>query len=155
MNNILISNYKKKYSQAFYELNKDWITEYWDLEKSDLYNLLNPEASIINLGGEIFFAILNDTAIGTSAMIPYKKGVYELAKMTIHKDYRGNGVSKTLLEKCIAFAKKKNAKEIFLISNSSLLVARELYNKYGFCEVPLNSRKYKRGDVKMVLSLVS
>jgi len=88
-------------------------------------------------------------------MIPYKKGVYELAKMTIHKDYRGNGVSKTLLEKCIAFAKKKNAKEIFLISNSSLLVARELYNKYGFCEVPLNSRKYKRGDVKMVLSLVS
>tara|TARA_B100001250_G_scaffold213768_1_gene183355 strand:- start:4119 stop:4586 length:468 start_codon:yes stop_codon:yes gene_type:complete len=155
MKNILISNYKKKYAQAFYELNKDWITESWDLEKSDLYNLLNPEESIINLGGEIFFAILNDAAIGTSAMIPYKEGVYELAKMTIHKNYRGNGVSKTLLEKCISFAKKKNTKEIFLISNSSLLVARELYNKYGFYEVPLNSRKYERGDVKMVLSLVS
>jgi hypothetical protein len=33
-------------------------------------------------------------------------------------------------------------------------VARELYNKYGFCEVSLNSKKYERGDVKMVLSLV-
>ena len=154
MKNIVISNYKKKYSQAFYELNKDWITEYWDLEKSDLYNLLNPEDSIVNLGGEIFFAIMNDAAIGTSAMIPYKKGVYELAKMTVHKNYRGNGISKTLLEACIDFAKQKNAKEIFLISNSSLLVARELYNKYGFCEVSLNSKKYERGDVKMVLSLV-
>jgi len=154
MKNIVISNYKKKYSQAFYELNKDWITEYWDLEKSDLYNLLNPEDSIVNLGGEIFFAIMNDAAIGTSAMIPYKKGVYELAKMTVHKNYRGNGISKKLLEACVDFAKQKNAKEIFLISNSSLLVARELYNKYGFCEVSLNSKKYERGDVKMVLSLV-
>ena len=154
MKNIVISNYKKKYSQAFYELNKDWITEYWDLEKSDLYNLLNPEDSIVNLGGEIFFAIMNNAAIGTSAMIPYKKGVYELAKMTVHKKCRGNGISKRLLEACIDFAKQKNAKEIFLISNSSLLVARELYNKYGFCEVSLNSKKYERGDVKMVLSLV-
>tara|TARA_B100001250_G_scaffold201513_1_gene172744 strand:- start:1334 stop:1627 length:294 start_codon:yes stop_codon:yes gene_type:complete len=97
MTNIIISNYKKKYAESFYKLNQDWITEFWDLEKSDLNNLLNPEKSIINLGGEIFFAILNNTVIGTAAMIPDGGGVYELAKMTVHKHYRGNGVSKILL----------------------------------------------------------
>tara|TARA_B100001250_G_scaffold408009_1_gene429684 strand:+ start:9974 stop:10441 length:468 start_codon:yes stop_codon:yes gene_type:complete len=154
MNNIIISKYKPEYSQSFYKLNKEWITEFWDLESSDLNNLLNPEKSIVNVGGEIFFAILNNHIIGTAAMIPEKNGVYELAKMTIHKRYRGNGISKKLLEACIDFAISKQAKEIFLISNRLLLIARELYNKYGFQEVALNSKKYDRGNVKMTLSLV-
>ena len=51
------------------------------------------------------------------------------------------------------FAKEKKAREIFLISNRSLLIARKLYDKYGFKEVPLNSQKYERGDVKMCLKL--
>ena len=155
MENLIISKYKPQYSQAFYKLNKEWITEFWELEKSDLHNLLNPEKSIINLGGEIFFAILNNEIIGTSAMIPDKKGYsYELAKMTVHKKYRGQGVSKKLLEGCINFAISKHATEIFLISNRLLLIARKLYDKYGFQEVDLNSKKYTRGDVKMTLSLI-
>ena len=155
MNNIIISKYKPKYSNSFYQLNKEWINDFWHLEDSDLHNLLNPEQSIIDLGGEIFFAILNNKVIGTSAMIPSKiSGVYELAKMTVHKNYRGHGISKELLENCIYFAINKNATEIFLISNRLLLIARALYDKYGFKEVPLTSTKYARGDVKMRLSLI-
>jgi len=150
---LIVTGYKKKYSKAFYELNKDWISEFWVLEKSDLKNLLNPENSIINLGGEIFFAIIDNEPIGTVAMIPGKEGVYELAKMTVKKDYRGSGFSKILLETCIDFAKNKSAKEIFLISNRSLKIARRLYDAYGFEETPLNSQKYERGDVKMVLKI--
>ena len=88
-------------------------------------------------------------------MIPSEiSGVYELAKMTVHKNYRGHGISKELLENCIYFAINKNANEIFLISNRLLLIARALYDKYGFKEVPLTSTKYARGDVKMRLSLI-
>jgi len=155
MEHLIISKYKPQYSQAFYKLNKEWITEFWDLEKSDLHDLLNPEKSIINLGGEIFFAILNNEIIGTSAIIPDKKShTYELAKMTVHKKYRGQGVSKKLVEACINFAISKHATEIFLISNRLLLIARKLYDKYGFREVYLDSAKYVRGDVKMTLSLI-
>ena len=150
---IIITGYKKEYSTAFYELNKDWISEFWVLEKSDLQNLLNPENSIIDLGGEVFFAIIDKKPIGTVAMIPSTKGTYELAKMTIQKKYRGRGFSKILLEKCIDFAKSKSAKEIFLISNRSLKIARKLYDNYGFTEVRLNSQKYERGNVKMVLKI--
>ena len=86
-------------------------------------------------------------------MIPHQSGFYELAKMTIEKNYRGLGIANLLLDKCIFFAKEKKAREIFLISNRSLLIARKLYDKYGFKEVPLNSQKYERGDVKMCLKL--
>ena len=148
-----ISRYKKKYASQFYLLNKDWISESWDLEASDLHDLLSPEKAIIKLGGEIFFIIINKSVIGTAAMIPHKKNKLELAKMTIKKEYRGNGLSKLLLDECIEFAKIKNCNEIFLISNDSLKIARQLYDQYGFKQVPLNNQKYKRGNVKMILRI--
>ena len=148
-----ISSYKKKYAHQFYLLNKDWISESWDLEDADLHDLLSPEKAIVKLGGEIFFIITNNIVIGTSAMIPHKNNKFELAKMTIKKEHRGNGLSKLLLNKCIEFAKIKNCNEIFLISNDSLKIARKLYDQYGFKQVPLNNQKYKRGNVKMVLSI--
>ena len=154
MKNLIISKFKSQYTTAFYKLNKAWIIEFWQLEDSDLNNLLNPKNSIIDIGGEIFFAIYNNEVIGTAAMIPSSKiGFYELAKMTVHEKYRGLGVSKKLLDACINFAVKKNAVEIFLISNRLLLVARKLYDRYGFQEVDLDSKKYVRGDVKMKLAL--
>ena len=60
-----------------------------------------------------------------------------------------------LMEQCIDFANQKNAKEIFLISNDSLKIARNLYDKYGFSEVVLDSPKYDRGNVKMILKITN
>ena len=38
-------------------------------------------------------------------------------------------------------------------TNDSLKIARNLYDKYGFIEVVLDSPKYERGNVKMVLKI--
>lgn len=153
MKNIEISKYNSKYDQSFYELNKSWIEEFWVLEESDVKDLLKPRESIINLGGEIFFVLANSIVVGTAAMIPFPNSKIELAKMTVHKEFRGKGLSKILLKKCIDYAKASKAKEIFLISNRRLLSARKLYEKFGFIEVDLDSNKYKRGNYKMVLRL--
>ena len=153
LRNIEITSYNSKYDQSFYELNKSWIEEFWMLEDSDLKDLLKPEESIIELGGEIFFALANGIVVGTAAMIPFPNSKIELAKMTVQKEYRGKGLSKKLLKKCIDYAKASKAKEIFLISNSQLLSERKLYDKFGFIEVDLDSNKYKRGNYKMVLRL--
>ena len=153
MKNIEISKYNSKYDKSFYELNKSWIEEFWVLEESDLKDLLKPRESIINLGGEIFFVLANSIVVGTAAMIPFPNSKIELAKMTVHKKFRGKGLSKILLKKCIDYAKASKAKEIFLISNRRLLNARKLYEKFGFIEVDLDSNKYKRGNYKMVLRL--
>jgi len=151
---ISIESFKKEYISDFYTLNKKWIEESFLLEESDKFDLLNPEESIINKGGEIFFALIEDKPIATVAMIPIKSDTYELAKMTVDTQYRGNGIANKLMDKCILFAKEKKVKKIILITNDTLVIARNLYDKYGFKEVPLDSDKYLRGNVKMTLNLV-
>ena len=152
--NVIVTDFLSQYSNKFYKLNKAWIEEYWVLEDSDKKDLLNPEI-IIHNGGQIFFAISNHEVIGTVAMIKNSDKIYELAKMTVKSNYRGKGIANLLMDKCIEFAFKKNASEIFLISNDSLTVARNLYEKYGFKEVVLDSQKYKRGNVKMILQITT
>ena len=120
MNDLKICPYNSTYNQSFYELNKAWIKEFWELEKSDLKDLLYPKNAIIDKGGEIFFAVKQNIVIGTAAMIPFPGNKIELAKMTVHKSFRGKGVSKILMNSCISYAKKNNNKEVFLISNSKL-----------------------------------
>jgi len=154
MHNLRIVPFHKKYSSTFYHLNKIWIEESFLLEESDKFDLLDPEKSIINKGGEIFFVLIENKPIATAAMIPIKSDTYELAKMTIDTQYRGNGIANKLMDKCILFAEEKEAKEIILITNDTLVIARNLYDKYGFKEVPLDSDKYLRGNVKMTLNLV-
>jgi N-acetylglutamate synthase-like GNAT family acetyltransferase len=149
---IEIVGFNKKYSEHFFTLNKVWIEESWHLEDSDKKDLLNPD-KIIENGGQVFFALENKIAIGTVAMIKSSDDRFELAKMTVQEDFRGKGIANMLMEKCLKFAKENEAKEIFLISNDSLKIARNLYNKYGFKEVDLDSKKYDRGNVKMRLTL--
>ena len=153
MHNLKIVPFHKKYSSTFYHLNKIWIEKSFSLEESDKFDLLHPEESIMNKGGEIFFVLIKNKPIATVAMIPIKSDTYELAKMTVDTQYRGNGIANKLMNKCILFAKEKKAKEIILITNDTLVIARNLYDKYGFKEVPLDSDKYLRGNVKMTLNL--
>ena len=148
-----IVGHKSKYNHDFYILNKSWIERHWELEEADNQTLLKPEKSIIQMGGQIFFLLHETKVIGTVAMIPNKKHTLELAKMTVKKEFRGLGLSKKLMDKCIDFAKELGYNEIFLISNRKLKTARELYNKYNFKEVPIDSKKYLRGDVKLILTL--
>ena len=149
---IAIVGFNKKYSEQFFILNKAWIEESWHLEDSDKKDLLNPDKIVLN-GGQIFFALENQKAIGTVAMIKSSDDRFELAKMTVKDNFRGKGIANMLMDKCLKFAKENKAKEIFLISNDSLRIARNLYDKYGFKEVDLDSKKYDRGNVKMRLTL--
>ena len=144
--------FNKKYSEQFFILNKVWIEESWRLEDSDKKDLLNPD-KIVENGGQVFFALENKVPVGTVAMIKSSDDRFELAKMTVQENFRGKGIANMLMDECLKFAKENKAKEIFLISNDSLRIARNLYDKYGFKEVDLDSKKYDRGNVKMRLTL--
>lgn len=151
---IEIVGFNKKYSEQFFILNKAWIEESWHLEDSDKKDLLNPD-KIVDNGGQIFFALQDHKAIGTVAMIRSSDDRFELAKMTVQENFRGKGIANMLMDECLKFAKENKAKEIFLISNDSLIIARNLYDKYGFKEVQLDSQKYDRGNVKMNLKITN
>ena len=152
--NVIVTDFLSQYSNKFYKLNKAWIEESWVLEDSDKKDLLNPD-KIVENGGQVFFALEDKIAIGTVAMIKSSNDRFELAKMTVQEDFRGKGIANMLMDECLKFAKQNNASEIFLISNDSLTVARNLYEKYGFKEVVLDSQKYERGNVKMILQITT
>ena len=86
-------------------------------------------------------------------MIRSADRIYELAKMTVDINYRGNGVANKLMDQCLDYAINNNVQQIYLITNDRLVIARNLYDKYGFKEVKLDSDKYLRGNVKMALNL--
>jgi len=154
MNKLEIVPFKSDYKFEFEYLNRQWIEEYFVMEDEDLKTLQNPESYVIEKGGEIFFAVLDGSVIGTAAMIPISPGIYELAKMAVSKDFQGLGIGKKLLIRCIDFSKERGASEIFLITNNSLKPALNLYKSCGF---ELNDHnddnRYERGNTKMNLIL--
>jgi ribosomal protein S18 acetylase RimI-like enzyme len=152
MDNLKIVPFNKDYKPAFEFLNRAWIEEYFIIEEEDLKTLQNPESYILEDGGEVFFAILDGEVVGTAAMIQTDKGIYELAKMAVARQFQGLGIGKKLLRRCIDFSKEREATEIFLITNDSLKPALSLYLSFGFVLNDQNDdNRYERGNTKMNL----
>lgn len=150
-----IVGYDAAYADAFAELNKEWIETYFTLEEEDLKTLHNPESYVLAGGGEIFFALdAENTAVGTVAMVKTDEWVFELAKMAVSPKMQGQGISHLLMSACIDFARERNAREIFLITNDILLPAMHLYERSGFVRMPRNNdSRYARGNTEMRLQL--
>ena len=94
---VEIVPFQDKYSNYFYDLNYDWLNEYFYVEDYDEKVLRNCKEEIIDKGGHIFFAIFKSQVVGTMALIPRKEGIYELNKMAVKKDLRGNGIGLSLI----------------------------------------------------------
>jgi ribosomal protein S18 acetylase RimI-like enzyme len=151
---IRILPFQPELAQAFAELNYHWIAADYDVEEHDREVLDHPRRSIIEKGGEIFFAVDGDRAVGTVAMIPYGPDEFELAKMAVSPEHRGRGIGDLLMEACITFARGRNAERIVLESNTKQVAALALYRKHGFVETPLDPNSlFRRANVRMMLAI--
>ncbi len=150
---VEIVSYSNKYSKYFYELNYDWLNEFFYVEKYDEQVLRNCKSEIIDKGGYIFFALNNSQVVGTMALILRETGIYELNKMAVKKDLRGNGIGHQLIQYIIDYSIDKNFKSIILYSNTVLKNSIHLYKKFGFKEIDNPDAPYKRSDIKMELKL--
>lgn len=146
---IIIVDYSDVHKEAFKRLNVEWLEKYFTVEPVDDAMLSDPRGRIIDSGGKIFFALLNETVVGTCALLAADEGCYELGKMAVTESVQGLGVGKALLEHCITQAKKSGATKLFLYSNTKLGSAIHLYRKYGFVEIPLTKNSYLRTNIKM------
>lgn len=152
-NTVKIIDFSSEYRSKFYELNVEWIKKFFYVEPFDEEVLSNPEKHIIDKNGYIFFAKLNNTIVGTVAIMP-KNGVYELTKMGVSPEHRGHKIGQKLVQHCIDFAKKLELEKLILYSNTMLENAIYIYRKYGFVEIPVEENCiYKRSDIKMELRL--
>jgi GNAT superfamily N-acetyltransferase len=95
----------------------------------------------------------NEEIIATAGLWKENETDYELVKMYVDHRFRGRGISKLLLDRCLQEAKQLKAKKIFLYSNSQLKTALQLYEKYGFQHVAVIDSPFETADVKMELEL--
>jgi GNAT superfamily N-acetyltransferase len=141
------------FDKDFYNLNIEWLQTYFYVEPFDEEVLSKPEHYIIDKGGYIFFAKLNDKILGTVALMPTKsESIFELTKMAVLPNQRGLKIGQKLMQHCIDFAKDNHFKGLMLYSNTKLENAIYIYRKYGFIEIPVEENSpYKRGNIKMEL----
>jgi len=150
---IEIIDYSGEYANDFRDLNLEWLEKYNLTESHDLEVINHPKEAVLDKGGYIFLAREGDRIVGTAGIANEGDSIYELVKMTVAPAFRGQGISKMLIEKCLDKARELNAKKIFLYSNSQLQTAIALYKKYGFVHVDASNSPLLSADVKMELAL--
>jgi N-acetylglutamate synthase-like GNAT family acetyltransferase len=151
--NVTIIEYSGRYLDDFRNLNLEWLDKYNLTEEADMIVLNDPQGMIVDKGGFIWLARVENKIIGSAALIKEHDGEYELAKMAVTAEYRGKGISKLLIETCLAKAKEIGAKKLLLFSNHQLQTALKLYEKYGFYHVAVEDSPFLTADVKMELVL--
>lgn len=148
---VEIISYEEKYHTDFRRLNLEWLDKYDLTESHDLMILDDPKATILERGGFIWLAKVENKIVGTAALMNEGNDVFELAKMSVAKEWQGKGISKLLIETCLKKAKEIGAKKIELFSNHQLQAALKLYSKYGFRHVEVIDTPFLTADVKMEL----
>lgn len=141
-------------SRHFKDLNIEWLETYFYVEPHDAELLNNCKEVIIDKGGHIFFYQKNGQILGTFALIKVSETVFELGKMAVAPEARGQGIGQKLMQFLIEFSKSKQWKKLILYSNTKLENSIHIYRKYGFNEIPIEANNpYSRGNIKMELTL--
>jgi putative acetyltransferase len=148
---VEIIEYTDNYHSDFKRINLEWLDKYNLTESHDLLVLNDPKGTILDRGGFIWLAKVGDKIVGSAAIMNEGHGIFELAKMTVIKEWQGKGISKMLIETCLEKAKDLGVKKLLLFSNSQLQVALKLYEKYGFRHVEVKDAPFLTADVKMEL----
>jgi ribosomal protein S18 acetylase RimI-like enzyme len=152
--NIEITTFRPEHARRFGELNREWLERYGLMEPSELQQLEEPEHYFVGGGGRIFVALHDGEVVGTCAVMPHGPDEVELAKLSVSKDFRGRGLARSLVERCLAYAREQGCRRVVLVSNSQLQTALQLYESLGFRYGPVPAgTQYVSADVYMELDL--
>lgn len=103
-------------------------------ELMDLLLKADPDQSAVESyirNAEVIVSNTNDQLVGVAVLIK-SKDVFEIKNISVHDDYRGQGIAKALIKEAMALAKKAGAKVIEVGTGNSSLSKLEFYQKCGF-----------------------
>ncbi|MGH7572730.1 MAG: GNAT family N-acetyltransferase [Gemmatimonadota bacterium] len=153
---IRVETYRDDLAPWFEKLNLEWIERHFRIEDRDREVLGDPRRAIVDAGGEVLFLLDGDEVVGTCALILHEDGIYELSKMAVRPASRGQGFGDRLMDAAIEWARGREARRIFLESNTVLAPAIELYRKHGFRTTRLGpGDEYERSNIEMTLELTA
>ncbi|MGE0754964.1 MAG: GNAT family N-acetyltransferase, partial [Alphaproteobacteria bacterium] len=120
-----------EHAQAFADINRGWVEEFFVVEPKDAAMFGDPQSSLIDEGGMIFFARLEGRIVGVIGLLNMGGGVYELSKMGVVSGMRGKGIGRKLALALIAYARSIGARKLYIASNRKLEQAITLYKSLG------------------------
>jgi ribosomal protein S18 acetylase RimI-like enzyme len=150
---VVIVPYEDKYLPAFVALNREWITQYFEMEDEDFKVLNNPQEYILKPGGKIFVALFLDEPVGVCALHKIDEQTYEMVKMAVSPKAQGKSIGWLLGKAIVEEAIRLGAYKVTLESNTILKPAIKLYEKLGFKKVASHPSPYKRANIHMELDL--
>ncbi len=154
MPEVDIISYSPEYAEDFKRISYQWIDQYFGIEQEDRELMENHKARILDTGGAILLAKIEQEIVGVCALIKHNNQYYELAKMGVLPKYQGLKIGKRLAEAILNEALDLGAEKVFLESSSKLNAALALYHKLGFRPDPdLEITPYSRCNVQLVVSL--
>lgn len=152
---VEIVDYDPNYQEVFKSLNVEWISNYFELEETDLKALDHPQEYILDKGGRILVALYKGEPLGVCALIKMNDPEYdyEMAKMAVCPKAQGKSIGWLLGKAIIQTAKDLGGSKIYLESNTALKPAINLYYKLGFQKLSDRPTPYKRANIQMGLDL--
>ena len=154
---IGIRQFRPGDAAAFWRLNEEWITRFFRIEPKEAPILADPQKTILDLGGRIFFATAGERCVGCCALIRMTDKEFEVAKMAVEPSYQGVGIGRRLLQAAIKEARSAAAQRLYLETNHVLKPAIRLYESVGFKHIdanPIVPSPYARADVYMEMILL-
>jgi len=142
---------------AFRRLNEEWITRFFRIEPKEEPVLADPQATILDKGGRIFFATAGERCVGCCALVRIRDKEFEVAKMAVEPSYQNAGIGRRLLHAAIEEGRNAGAQRLYLETNHVLKPAIRLYESVGFKHIDPNRvvpSAYARADVYMELIFV-
>lgn len=141
---------------AFKTLNMVWLERFFkeDIYEKDHLLLTNPKVQILDEGGKVKVAKLEDQVIGAYFLKPHDVKTVELGKLAVSDLFQRLGLGERLLQDAITEAVAMDAKTLMLESHTSLLSALGLYRKLGF-EEDTSGAPYSvpRANIRMIKNL--
>lgn len=146
---------RKEHLKDFIALNEAWIKRYFALEDADQVLANRPE-KIIEDGGFILAIIENNQVIGVCALFKESEKIYQLARMAVRDGFLGKGYGQALMKAALEQLENIQAERVYLLSNTRLVPAINLYKKFGFQTTKLGQHPiYARADIIMEKVLVT
>lgn len=133
----------------FIRLNEQWIREHFEIEAADRELAANP-AKIIEDGGCLISLTEGGQVVGVCALFREAPVRFQLARMAVDSEMRGQGCGGMLMEAALAEARHRGARSVYLMSNTVLRSAIRLYERHGFEVVSEgNHPEYARCNIVM------